>query len=677
MAGPWEAYQKATSESGPWTAYQSIESAPRGAESSNDDALVRAAGVAQQLYGDLQRGGGLAARAVVNAATQLPNMVGDAANTAINYGLSGLDAVNALLTGQKAPIPKLGMPSQRTRNALDAALPTPQNAAERIIFDDVAPAVLSGGGIASLANRGAKTATGAAQEIMKLLAAEQGMQAAGNVAGAAAGGITREMGGGPAAQLIASLLGGASPSLARYAGAAGARGAIRGGESGRQQYNERLATFADAGVDPTAGQAAGTRRAQAVESISSKAPGGAGVFARKAEAEAEQMADQVRQLADSVIPNADAARAGRAVEKGLAAFVDRFKAKQGFLYDKLDQHIPADSSVDVSSTKQALATLNMDIPGAPELSKWFKNAKIQGIEGAFTLDTANAGTLPYEALKKLRTLVGGEITNSSLASDVPRSKWKTLYAALSSDMENAARAAGPDAEKAFARANAYTKAGYERIEGTLDRVIGKDTAEKIYLAVINPSETREGATTVNAVLRGLNPDERKLVTAATIKRLGQATAGNQDAAGDVFSAATFLTNWNKIGDPARRVLFSDQRVRDGLDALAKSSEMIKDGSKVFNNPSGTAPAGVGLGAGIVGALNPILGAKIVTAIGANYGAAKLMTNADFVRWVGRVTQAPNASIPVALQQIVSESKNWAPEDRNALSDFVARLTETN
>jgi hypothetical protein len=54
------------------------------------------------------------------------------------------------------------------------------------------------------------------------------------------------------------------------------------------------------------------------------------------------------------------------------------------------------------------------------------------------------GGIPYEALKKLRTLVGNEMADSGFASDVPRSKWKPLYAALSKDMAAAAQGAGPE-----------------------------------------------------------------------------------------------------------------------------------------------------------------------------------------------------------------------------------------
>jgi hypothetical protein len=51
-------------------------------------------------------------------------------------------------------------------------------------------------------------------------------------------------------------------------------------------------------------------------------------------------------------------------------------------------------------------------------------------ERTATLNQFIDGKLPYEALKKLRTLVGREMADSSIVSDVPRSKWTALYGAL-------------------------------------------------------------------------------------------------------------------------------------------------------------------------------------------------------------------------------------------------------
>ena len=645
----------------------------------------------------LARGTGLGVRALAKGALSLGMLPLDA-----GIGIANLinKGTNAIGLTDATPFPSASSLTDQALTSLGLA--EPQNGGERVA-SDVMSAATGAGGLARIAEakaadliaqRLAKTpgvGAGTTERVVSRMADAPAAQVAAGASSGLSAGLTRELGGGPVAQLLASLLGGMVPAAAQGAGAATLRGALRGGEQGRQQYNQNVDTFEQAGTTPTAGQA-GNRVAQSVDALLSKVPGSAGRYAAKAQAESSDIGQRVNDLADSLIPNADAAKAGRTIEKGLASFVDRFKAEQNFLYDKLDQHIPQNAQVSVDNTKAALASLNADIPGAPNLSAWFKNAKIQGIEGAFKADTTNPRgltnadaalenffygdpppSLPYEAVKKLRTLVGNEISNTNLASTVPRDKWKALYAALSDDMGAAAKQAGPDAEAAFSRANWYTRAGYDRIESTLDRVGGKDTAEKVFQAAVNPSELREGATTINGVMRSLNPSERNVVTAATIKRLGQATPGNQNADGDAFSPSTFLTNWNKISDPAKMQLFPDQSVRAGLDAVAQSASLMRNGSKTFFNNSGTTASSVQIGATAAALLNPVLAVKIGTAIAAANGAARLMAKPEFVRWVGKTTQLSPGMLPGALDSLIAQADKWAPEDKAALQDFAARI----
>lgn len=64
--------------------------------------------------------------------------------------------------------------------------------------------------------------------------------------------------------------------------------------------------------------------------------------------------------------------------------------------------------------------------------------------------------------------------------------------------------------------------------------------------------------------------------------------GTNAAAGERFSAQTFLTNWNKISPEAQRASFDrhcPQFVKD-MDKVARV-EAIRHGSKGFVNPPGT------------------------------------------------------------------------------------------
>ncbi len=56
------------------------------------------------------------------------------------------------------------------------------------------------------------------------------------------------------------------------------------------------------------------------------------------------------------------------------------------------------------------------------------------------LDTA---ALPYEGMKKMRTLVGREMGDANFTSEISRDKWSRLHAALSEDLGATAKSRGP------------------------------------------------------------------------------------------------------------------------------------------------------------------------------------------------------------------------------------------
>lgn len=430
-------------------------------------------------------------------------------------------------------------------------------------------------------------------------------------------------------------------------------------------------TFTEAGTTPDVAQATESNFLRGLTNVVSRLPGGQNVIAKFREGQQQELG--------GVRTGATAEQAGKAIKEGVTGeggFIDRFKANQTQLYGQLDRYIPQDRLVDVSKTKSLLADLNAEIPGAPNLSKWFTNAKIQGIEGAMKADTSGEvaasrsmpifqlamlktlplkdadrvamtrafedGQLPYEAVKKLRTLVGNEINNSSLTNDVPKSKWKAFYAALSEDMGGAAKAAGPQAEQAWSRANNYTRAGMERIDNTLNAVIGDGKTYEAIFKGAAPTNI-DDVNKIRTVLRSLDPGQREVVSNALIEKMGRSTPGKQDDAGSRFSSETFLTNWNRINPSAKSQLFPDQGMRMKLDAIARVASDVRDSQKVFANPSGTAGAvgATGIYASPVVALGAMSVAPLVAAgsllAGANIGA-KMLTSPRVVDWLARTSQ---------------------------------------
>jgi hypothetical protein len=374
-----------------------------------------------------------------------------------------------------------------------------------------------------------------------------------------------------------------------------------------------------------------------------------------AERQARNIGEGLQDAANNLSRNASAERAGRAIERGVELFGKNANATKRALYWDADRHIPGATQVPLANTWQKVAQLTTPSPGAAATTSALINPRISQLRETLAQDiAAGGGQIPYEAVKRIRTNIGEAISDYSLSPDTPTRELKQLYGALSDDMEAAARSVSPEAVRATKRANNYTRVVANRLE-QVQRVIDKNGGpERVYEAAM--AGTRDGGTTLRAVMRSLPPEGQKAVSAAVLKRMGMATPGNQDAAGDVFSAATFLTNWNRVSPEAKSALFNRFGAgfsRD-MDRIARVSQNIKDGAKVFQNPSGTAnrAAAMTYGASLVASMfDPSFvstGSLIGSGAAANYMARKL-TDPDFVAWLAKSTAVPIGSATAQIQ----------------------------
>ena len=668
----------------------------------------------RSVLGELGHQAGLAGRAAVNAVTGLPAMVADGLIVGpANLALSAYDKYRAptaseLVTGKQDGF-RFKPQSQAVNNFMDAAgVAKPENATERVV-QDVTTAM--GGAGATMALGKALAASGGplSRAAGKMLTEGPYTQLASAAASGAASGSVREAGGGEGAQLAAGVAGALLPGVPAAINSA-ARGALRGGEAGRQAVENTIKTFDDAaGTMPTLGQATGSKGQQMVETGLTNSVGGSSIMVRRAENQAKALGDSVQRLSNALAPEASGVDAGVAIANGAKAFRDNVKTTQQRLYEQLDNYIPPETRVTSARTQAALADLNTDIAGAPELSKWFKNARIQGIQGGLESDTgsiaavlsrpgmkeqvaqmksqldadaaritaANAERrslgmsnlepvptpaqiqaqidgfltkqidtrLPYESIKKLRTLVGRELSDTSLASDVPRSKWRALYGALSDDLGDAAKNAGPKAEQVWGRANQYTKAAMQRMD-ELDTIVNRDTPEKVFKAAT--SGMADGGTTIRRVMRSMPTENRREVTAAVLQRLGKARNGLQNEAGDVFSSESFLTNLNAISPAARAALFDSSGipgVGEKIAQMGRMSSVRREGSAVFANPSGTARQVAltawmsGLFAALASGQTGAVATALALPIFAN-GLARTVANPGVVKFAAKSTALP-------------------------------------
>ncbi|MGN8004378.1 hypothetical protein ACTJKQ_14440 [Acidovorax sp. 22279] len=635
----------------PWDKDEIVRPAPGSpapTKSAAPEAAPASGGQQRSLSDSAARGFGIGVRGVVQGLTDLPATLTD--NLVAKPINAGLNAVMGEGNG-----PRLKMLGDSTNDLLTkAGLPVAETASERVVQDINRGGASAVGGIATGA--GLSNAAGAlTQAVGKTMAAAPLTQVASGAAGQGAAAVTRESGGGEGAQLVANVAGSLAPSVIPFATQTAVRGALRGGEAGRQRVADNIATFeAASGTVPTMGQATQSRTLQAAETGLSNVIGGSGIMARRGEAQAKALEDSVQSLSQQLAPNATGWGAGEAITKGVNAFKDSVKTTQKELYGKLDNFIPPTTPVSVNRTQEALKALNEGIDGAPNLSQFFRNAKIGNIERAMLKDVEGAtlaniapgmsstgvaptaGQLPYQAIQKLRTLVGQEISENSLTSDVPRSKWRALYAALSDDLGTAAEQAGPQAQQAWSRANQYTKASIQRLD-QLETIVNREAPERVFKAAT--SGLSDGGTQINRLMKSMPEENRREVAAAVLQRLGRAKNSAQNEMGDAFSSETFLTNLAAMSLPARRALFSNSGfpgLEEKVMTMGRMAANRREGAQVFSNPSGTARQ-IGLGAWastLIGGLasgNPVVIAGALAAPATANVLARKMTSEQAVR----------------------------------------------
>lgn len=534
-----------------------------------------------------------------------------------------------------------------------------------------------------------------ARGIGQTLTTEPAAQALSTMTGAIGQSLAESAGGGPAEQTAAGLVGALVPSASalRFAPIPGTslkapvpimaeRAAQAVGRMGapREQIAQNIEAFQRAGTMPSAGQATESGVMRGIESTLGRVPGSIDIMRAKSISQQAEIGGKVKQIADELSAIKEPVIVGQKIQRGVQEiFEPLVRARESALYNKLDKYIPGVKPVSPQNTYFTLKEMIRPIEGAKELSKsqLFASPELVSLTRALEKDMGPMrGKIDFSALKDLRTKIGEKLGSITLGANITQGQYKRIYAALSEDLRKAAEEAGPQAVASLKRANQFSRVMHDRFD-KLQAFIDKNEPEKVFNSAFQGVEA--GPSRIYALMRSIPKEDQKAVVSAFVSKMGRALPGAQDAGGDVFSTERFLTNWNKISPGAKKELFErfGSKFSEDMNKIAKTAELIREGSRVLANPSGTAGAVVGpatyasvagsIAAGKYGFATGILSVGLLSNLG-----SRLFTNPKYVNWLAKNIDATPNAVPGAIANLIALSEDTNDKD---LAEIAKKLKD--
>lgn len=340
-----------------------------------------------------------------------------------------------------------------------------------------------------------------------------------------------------------------------------------------------------------------------------------------------------------------------------------FAARQEAMYERAFRLLPnffrADGSrnptmIAATNTRAALRGVDQNIA-----SQITGGGRITG-ELAERIRNPQAGNFSLPQLRAMRTEIGRSLSNyGQFDSTLDRSQLRQLYGALSRDIEvglidltnraylatrhsnNAANYISPEearraagALRAFRTADRYTRQGMQRMDNFM-AVVDAKTPEMAADRLVRAA--REGGQGNIAMLRtaraALRPEEWAQVSAMVLRGLGRPVNSARGLVQEVgFSPQTFVTNWTKLGQRGRNLLFGAEHAR-AIENIFRASnrlanvEAMGNTSRSFTNAANMGMVMGGGGLAASGNWEYLLGSL------ASGGALSLiMSRPAYARW---------------------------------------------
>ena len=406
----------------------------------------------------------------------------------------------------------------------------------------------------------------------------------------------------------------------------------------------------------------------------SNMPGSAQVMQGSRDVLSDQVSNAVEDVASGFGPATSFAGMGEALQTGAKKWIDKFERTAGKVYDAIP--ISPDAVGPLTNTAARLQEINGRFASNPKLAEKMTNTRLQGYMDA--LDPVD-GQLSWQDLKAFRSRIGEEIGDARFSDGTMKSDLRSLYGALTEDMKAAATAQGPQALRAFERANNLYKQGQDRIEGALSKILGddgkksaEDAAAKLQ-AIAKEGRSSSDISLLASVRKSLPAEEWGQVQNALIRLAGQP----MNKSGRDFDPGVFARTFKDMAPAAKNLIFGKGELRNNLDEFTGVLESLGKVNALRNTSNTAGQVLTGLGFSTFGGL-PALGGQIAT----TYSLSKLWTNPRFVKWATGYTRMvkaatasggkPNVSKQMELLKKVAVAEPAIAQDALGLQRYLAQ-----
>ena len=425
------------------------------------------------------------------------------------------------------------------------------------------------------------------------------------------------------------------------------------------------------GIQPTAAAVGGPVSRAATATVA-QTIGGARPIVAGAERMVEQGGKALSNIAGQEGRALNSEAMGQAATAGALKFRDASRDRIGQIYDKAAQ-IAGDVRVTpdrtVAELDRNIAQL-AEVPGGADGAAYLK-----GLRDEIANNFPEGVTI--QGFRGMRTALRDRFFKDGLrGSDLER-RVNGVVDMVSEDLTQSLISQGKaGAASLFKKADSDWRQRAELIDNTIIPIIGRKgekSGEQVAKAL--QAAAQGNGARFSQFVKSLPAEEAGNVRASLIEGLGRAKAGAQNAEGDAFSFASFLTNWTNISKTARGALF-EEGDRQAIERLARVSNQVKEAAK-YANSSNTGNVVVNAGTGAYAIADPLGG---FLGVAATWGLGKALAAPGVARVVaGMATSRSPGQARDAVKRLTDiAAKNPAvAKEVLGLRDQIARGLNDN